>query len=91
MNDMKPKKQTTIRSSKELGHALRQSRLNGTMTQSDIANRSGTKQNAISRIEGGHMGRTMNLLFKVLALLDLEIVIRPRSKSSTDDIESLFP
>jgi len=80
MNDMKPKKQTTIRSSKELGHALRQSRLNGTMTQSDIANRSGTKQNAISRIEGGHMGRTMNLLF-----------IRPRSKSSADDIESLFP
>jgi len=50
MNDMKPKKQTTIRSSKELGHALRQSRLNGTMTQSDIANRSGTTKAALQKL-----------------------------------------
>jgi HTH-type transcriptional regulator/antitoxin HipB len=91
MNDMKPKKSTTIRSSEDLGHALRRSRLDGSMTQSEIANKSGTKQNAVSRIEGGNMGRTVQLIFKVLALLDLEIIIRPRSKSSAEDIENLFP
>jgi len=31
------------------------------------------------------------LIFKILAILDLEIVIRPRQKSSAEDIESLFP
>ncbi len=82
---------TTIRSSKDLGHALRRTRLKASMTQSDVAKRNGTKQNAISRIESGDMGRTVNLIFKVLGLLDLEIVIRPRSKSSADDIENLFP
>ena len=82
---------TTVRSSKELGHALRRKRLKASMTQSDVAKRNGTKQNAVSRIENGDMGRTVSLIFKVLTVLDLEIVIRPRSKSSAEDIETLFP
>jgi len=82
---------TIIRSSKDLGHALRRKRLKKSMTQSDVAKRNGAKQNAISRIESGDMGRTVGLVFKVLGLLDLELVIRPRTKSSAEDIESLFP
>ena len=80
-----------IRSGDALGHSLRRIRSEQSLTQSDIAQRSGVKQNAISRIEGGHLGRTTALIFKILAILDLEIVIRPRQKSSAEDIESLFP
>jgi len=80
-----------IRSGDALGHSLRRIRLEQSLTQSDIAQRSGAKQNAISRIESGNFGRTTALIFKILAILDLEIVIRPRQKSSAEDIESLFP
>jgi len=91
MSNLDPVSYTTIRSSDQLGHAMSQWRLRASKTQSYVAGRSGTKQNSISRIEGGNMGRTVALLFRVLALLDLEIVIRPRRKSSAKDIENLFP
>lgn len=91
MNNRPAKASTTIRSSQELGHALRRVRQEASKTQAHLASHSGAKQNAISKIEGGNMGRTVSLIFKVLALLDLEIVIRPRRKSSAEDIENLFP
>lgn len=82
---------TTIRSSKDLGHALRRRRQKNSQTQAYIAKSSGTTQNAISRIESGNMGRTVSLIFKILVLLDLEIVIRTRKKGTSQDIENLFP
>ena len=90
MNQTAQKTAIVIRSGDALGHSLRRIRSEQSLTQSEIAQRSGGKQNAISRIEGGHLGRTTALIFKILAILDLEIVIRKRQKSSAEDIESLF-
>ncbi|MCF6220913.1 MAG: helix-turn-helix domain-containing protein [Robiginitomaculum sp.] len=78
------------RSVADLGHALRQFRLAQDKTQSDVAQASATKQNAISRIETGEAGRTLKLVFKLICILDLEIEIRPRRKGSAQDIEDIF-
>jgi len=80
----------TVRSVADLGHALRQFRLAKSMTQSDLAQASAAKQNAVSRIETGDAGRTLKLVFKLISLLDLEIEIRPRRKGSAQDIEDIF-
>jgi len=48
------------------------------------------RQATISKLETGEPGTRLSTLFDVLTALDLELVIRPRTKSSSRDIEENF-
>lgn len=74
-----------VRSESELGRALQRARkLNG-LTQVNLAHRVRIKQATISSLENGNPGTTLRTLMLVLAAMDLELVVRPRSTS--DDID----
>ena len=48
------------------------------------------RQATVSKVESGEAGTQLGVLIDALAALNLELVIRPRSKASADQIEDLF-
>lgn len=82
--------QKTARSSRDLGHILKQHRLAKEMSQSDVAEQTNATQISVSRIESGNVGQKMAQIFKILAYLDLEIEIKPRQKTSSRDVADMF-
>jgi HTH-type transcriptional regulator/antitoxin HipB len=60
------------------------------MHQKDLAEKTGLRQATISRVEAGEPGTQLRTLFDILTALDMEVVVRPRTKASTDKIEDLF-
>lgn len=82
--------QNVARSSQDLGHILRQYRKDKEMSQTELAEAMQTHQRMISRLETGNKGRTLDVIFDALRVLDLEIEIRPRRKGSAKDIEDMF-
>jgi HTH-type transcriptional regulator / antitoxin HipB len=79
-----------VRTPKQLGNALRRVRASWPLTQSELGQRARLRQPTISTLEAGSPGVKLDTLFAVLAALDLELVLRPRSKGSPDDITKLF-
>ena len=79
-----------VRTANQVGAALRRERRAKKLTQTDIGSKTRLRQATISRLETGEADTRLQTLFDVLAALDLEIVIRDRSKASAKDIESLF-
>jgi HTH-type transcriptional regulator / antitoxin HipB len=77
------------RGSKQFGQAVRNRRRALKLTQSALAKKVGSYQKTISKLEAGDSGVKLQTIFDVLAALDLELVIQPRSESSTR-IEDLF-
>jgi len=82
--------QKVARSVDDLGHILRQHRHTNNLTQAELASQAQTHQRLISRLEVGGLSRSIELIFKVLSVLDLEIEIRPRQKTSAQDIADMF-
>lgn len=78
------------RTPKQIGDILRRYRRNHGLSQTDLSKGTGHRQATVSEIEGGAPGTRLRTLFDLMAALDLEIVIRPRSKGSAKDIEDLF-
>ncbi|WP_045392673.1 helix-turn-helix domain-containing protein [Falsirhodobacter sp. alg1] len=78
------------RSSKDMGQALRNARKAQQMTQADLATRSGIWQRTISTIETNAGGAKLDTIFDLLAALDMEIVVVPRSKSAPEDLQDIF-
>ncbi|MCG8360660.1 MAG: helix-turn-helix transcriptional regulator [Kiloniellales bacterium] len=78
------------RTPKQIGSSLRKRRRGLRLTQQDLASRTNLRQATISQLESGESGSQLRTLIDVMAALDLELVIRPRTKSSTQDIEDLF-
>jgi HTH-type transcriptional regulator / antitoxin HipB len=78
------------RSPKQMGQLIQRHRKAQNLSQSDLASRSGVRQELISRIESGHDGAKLGTICELLAALGLEMTIGPRSKSSTADIEDIF-
>ncbi|MDQ2836461.1 MAG: helix-turn-helix domain-containing protein [Actinomycetota bacterium] len=64
-----------------MGRALRAARLRGGLTQSDLAERALTTRQSIAALESGHEARTLEILFDALAVLGLELTVRPRGES----------
>ena len=79
-----------VRTPKQLGNALRRRRQEMALTQTALGSKTSLRQATISGIEKGEPGTQLRTLCDVLAALSLELVIRPRSKSSHEDIEDLF-
>lgn len=78
------------RTSKQIGDALRRRRRTLNLTQRDLGTKTTLRQATISAIEKGEPGTQLRTLFDVLAALNLEIVIRPRTKGTATDIEDLL-
>ena len=78
------------RTTKDLGNALRQARKARGLTQSELASRAGIWQRTVSNIETSASGAKVDTIFDLLAALDLEIHIVPRSKIALADLEDIF-
>lgn len=78
------------RTPQQVGEIVRRRRLALQQTQESIAEQVQLRQATISKLEAGEPGTRLGTLFAVLAALDLEVVIRPRTRSSTSDIEDNF-
>jgi HTH-type transcriptional regulator/antitoxin HipB len=75
------------RTATQVGAALRRARRAKSLTQTEVGNKTRMRQATISRLETGEADTQVSTLLDVLAALDLEIVIRERSKASAKDIE----
>lgn len=78
------------RTTKDIGNVLRNARKAKGLTQGELANRAGVWQRTISNIETSTSGAKLDTVFDLLAALDLEIHIAPRSKMKPGDLEDIF-
>ena len=77
------------RTSRQIGAALRRRRRGMNLRQGDVGSRTGLRQATISALENGEAGTQIRTLIRVLAALDLELVVRERSNAGAE-IEDLF-
>ncbi len=73
----------------QLGNYIRERRRELGLTQENLAAKIGVRQRTVSDIEKSAAAR-LDTVLRALAALDLELVIRPRTKGSPQDIERLF-
>ena len=78
-----------VRTSKQIGAAIRRFRRNVRLSQGAIGAKTNLRQATISALEEGKPGTELRTLIDVMTALNLEIVIRERSKAS-GNIEDLF-
>lgn len=77
-----------IRSQTQLGATVRKHRDSRDLTQGDLAGLTGLRQATISGLETGGKDVRLATLLDVLAALDLELAIQPRSKRP--DLDDIF-
>jgi HTH-type transcriptional regulator / antitoxin HipB len=78
------------RTAKQLGAVIRRQRRRARLTQNQLGSKIKLRQATVSKLEGGEPGTRLGTLLDVLGALGLEIVIRPRTKGSAQDIEDIF-
>ena len=78
------------RTPKQIGAIIQRQRRLKKLTQLDLAQRTGLRQEKISTIEAGRPGTRIDTICTLLAALDLDITITLRSKGSPKDIEAIF-
>ena len=78
------------RTKKQLGSIIRRSRKNNGMSQGVLGAKASLRQATISDIENGESDASLTTLMDILAALDLELVVRPRSKGSDTKPEDIF-
>lgn len=78
------------RTIKQIAAAVRRERRLQKLTQADLSQKIKLRQATISRFEQGEEGPSLQTLLDILAALNLELVIRPRTTASPHDIEQIF-
>ncbi len=78
------------RTTKQVAAAVRRIRRQQGVTQSQLGKKINLRQATISKLEAGEEATLLQTLLDTLAALNLELVIRPRTKASPGDIERLF-
>lgn len=73
------------RSAKQFGAVIQQQRTQKGLSQLALANLVGTGQKTISKIENGNPATKIETIFSLIAALDLELEIKPRSKSGSPE------
>ncbi len=79
-----------LRSPKQIGNAIRRRRRSLDMNQTELGQKTHLRQASISGLEAGNAGTSLRTLFDALTALDLELVVRERTKASSSSIEELF-
>lgn len=78
------------RDPRQIGNLIRRIRKKQGLSQTQLGEKAGLRQETISLIETGNPSTTMETILGVLAALDLEFRIEPRSKGRAADIEEIF-
>jgi len=78
------------RDPKQIGNLIRRARKNRGFSQTQLGEKAGLRQETISLIETGHPAAKLETILSVLAALDLEFRIVPRSSGRATDIEEIF-
>lgn len=68
-----------------LGAALREARKKKGLSQAAAGRSVGMDQPTVSKVEQGNSGTRLDTLFRLLAALDLELVLQPRQTPSNND------
>jgi len=79
-----------VRTPRTLGAVLRRERRRLGVSQGELGERINLRQATISALEAGAVDAKLSTLMDVIAALGLELVIRPRSTATNDDIEAMF-
>ena len=83
MNDL-------ARDPRQIGNLVRRARKAQGLSQAELGDKAGLRQETISLIEPGHPPAKLETMLSVLAALNLEFRIVPRSKARAADIEEIF-
>ncbi len=75
-------KEFVIRTPQQLGPVLQGYRKGRPLTQAEVGQKAGLPQSEISRLELDASGASLSRVFKLLAALELELVVRPRAKNA---------
>lgn len=78
------------RTPRQIGNLIRRARKAQSMNQTRLGEVAGLRQETISLIETGNPAARLETILAVLAALDLECRIMPRSKGTVADIEDAF-
>ena len=60
------------------------------MTQDALGKKMRARQATVSKLESGDPATQLRVLLDALAALHLELVVRPRTAASPEDIEKMF-
>jgi HTH-type transcriptional regulator/antitoxin HipB len=82
--------QHIARSPQQVGAVLHRLRKEKGWTQAQLAQRAGVRQELVSKIESGQEGTRLATIFALLAALELEFLIQPRSTFRAEDFEDIF-
>ena len=77
-----------VRTVDQIGTAVRRRRKLSKLSQDQLSERIGVRQATVSSLESGDRSARLNTLLDVLTALDLELVIRDRTKGPK--IEDIF-
>lgn len=78
------------RSPDQLGALIRHLRERKGLNQSQLAELAGTRQEMVSIIERGHAGAKLSVLLDLLAALEIDLTLLPRSKAAAADLLDIF-
>ncbi|OCK53900.1 helix-turn-helix domain-containing protein [Bradyrhizobium sp. LMTR 3] len=78
------------RTPNQIGNLIRRTRKKWGLSQSQVGARAGLRQETISLIETGHPAAKLDTILAVLAALDLEFRIVPRTKGTAAELEDIF-
>lgn len=78
------------RTPRQIGAVVRRARQRRSLSQAQLGETVGLRQETISLIETGNPATKLETILKVFAVLDLEFRIAPRSKSGGADLEDVF-
>jgi HTH-type transcriptional regulator/antitoxin HipB len=78
------------RTEKQLGAILRRARKQAGLSQSTLGEQIHLRQGTVSRLEAGEPAVQLRTLMEALSALNLEVVVRPRTRGSAAEIEDLF-
>jgi len=81
--------ETIARTPLQLGNSIRERRRKLGLTQEQLAEKVGVRQRTISDVESAGAAR-IDTLLRMLVALDLELLVRPRTRSSANEIEAIF-
>lgn len=78
------------RTSQHLGAILRRARRSAGLSQATLGEKMSARQATVSRLEAGEPAVQLQTLMDALTALDLELVVRTRSKGDVRDFKDLF-
>ena len=78
------------RSPRQLGNLSQRARKERGLTQTELANLAGLRQEMVSKIETGHDSTRLSALYSLFAALGLDMLVDQRSARQGKNIEDVF-